>query len=136
MSTRQPANVRTPLSIARRQLEQWRRRQQGRKRLPQELWAKAVALAQTYGLNKTARTLGLKYDSLKKHLEAAAPDAWDPGKAKPDFIELLPGGLTPACTECTIEWEDGSGATMRMHVKGIGVADLVFLARGFRGGQA
>jgi hypothetical protein len=70
-----------------------------------------VALAQAYGLNKTARTLDLKHDSLKKHLDAAPPGALDPGMTKPpDFLGLLPGGLTPPCTECTIEWEGGNGA--------------------------
>lgn len=140
MSTRPPANVPPSLSIARDQIGQWRSRQQGRKRLPRELWQKAVALAQAYGVNKTARTLGLKYDSLRKHLEVAAPDAGDPARAGvptgPDFIELLPAALTSPCTECTIEWASPRGVTMRMHVKGIAVADLVVLAGGLRKGQA
>jgi hypothetical protein len=95
-----------------------------------------VALAREHGINKTARILGLKYDSLKKHLEGTAPDTRDPGRAKPDFIELLPGGLTSPSPECTIEWEDGRGGKMRMHVKGIGVPDLVSFARLFRSGPA
>jgi signal recognition particle subunit SEC65 len=124
------------LSTTRRQFEQWRRRQHGRKRLPKELWEKAVALAREHGINQTARTLGLKYDSLQKHLDGAAPEAGDPGRAKPDFIELLPGGLTSSSPECMIEWEDGSGGKMRMHVKGIGVPDLVSFARLFRSDPA
>jgi len=136
MSTRSPANGPTSLAIARHQIGQWRSRQQGRKRLPRELWQKAVVLAQAYGVNKTARTLGLKYDSLRKHLEVAPPGESDPGKARCDFIELLPGEMTPPSIECTIEVEDGRGATMRMHVKGIAVADLVVLAGGLRKGPA
>jgi hypothetical protein len=101
MSTRQPAGVPVALSITRRQFEQWRRRQHGRKRLPKELWETAVGLAREHGINQTARTLGLKYDSLKKHLEGTTPDTRDPGRAKPDFIELLPGGLTSPSPECT-----------------------------------
>jgi hypothetical protein len=136
MSTRPPANVPTPLAIARQQIEQWRSQQQGRKRLPRELWQKAMALAQAYGVNKTARTLGLKYDSLRKHLETSAPDAGDPAKAKSDFIELLPAALAAPCSECTIEWAGPRGVTMRMHIQGIAVADLVELAGGLRKGQA
>jgi hypothetical protein len=68
MSTRQPAGVPRALSTARRQLTQWRRRQHGRKRLPKELWEMAVALAREHGVHRTARTLGLKYESLQKHL--------------------------------------------------------------------
>jgi hypothetical protein len=56
MSTRQPADVPVALSITRRQFEQWRRRQHGRKRLPKELWETAVALAREHGINQTART--------------------------------------------------------------------------------
>jgi len=137
MSTRQSVNVPVTLSTARRQLDQWRHRQHGRKRLPRELWSKAVVLAREHGINKTARTLGLKYDSLKKHLEGTASDAGDPVKAKPpEFLELLPGGLTSPSPECTIEWEDGHGGKIRMHVKGIGVPDLVSFARLFRSGPA
>jgi hypothetical protein len=96
-----------------------------------------VALVREHGIHKTARTLGLKYDSLKKHLDGAAPDAGDPGKTKPsDFLEILPGGLTSPSPEGTIEWEAGSGGKMRMHVKGIGIPDLVSFARLVRSGLA
>lgn len=139
MSTRPPTNVPPSLALARDQIEQWRSRQQGRKRLPRQLWQKAVALAPTYGVNKTARTLGLKYDSLRKHLEGAASDAANPAKAGvpsgPDFMELLPAALPSRWPECTIEWTGPRGVTMRMHVKGIAVADLVGLAGGLRKGQ-
>jgi hypothetical protein len=136
MSTRQPAGVPVALSALHRQLDHWRHRQPRRKRLPEELWETAVALAREHGINQTARILGRKYDSLQKHLEGTAPDTRDPGRAKPDFIELLPGGLTCPSPECTIEWEDGHGGKTRMHVKGIGVPDLVSFACLFRSGAA
>jgi hypothetical protein len=125
-----------PLSLARRQLDQWRNQQPGRKRLPRELWAEAVVLAREHGINKTARILGLKYESLKQHLEAAPPGASDPGEARPEFMELLPRTMMLSPIECVIEWEEGSGAKVRMHVKGASIADLASLARGLRGGQA
>ena len=132
MNTRPLTHVPARLAIARRRIEQWRRRQPGRKRLPQELWSKAVTLAQTYGLHRTARTLGLKYDSLKKHLKAAGTDASKPVEAKPDFIELLPRQTIPSPIECVIELEDGDGVKMRMQLKGVGVSELVSFARRFR----
>jgi hypothetical protein len=104
--------------------------------LPQELWSKAVTLAREHGLNKTARTLGLKYDSLKKHLEATPPGASGAGRARPEFMELLPREMMPSSIECTIELEDGGGVKMRMHVKGVGAPDLVSFARVFRDGRA
>lgn len=135
MNARALGNVPTALSHARRQLDQWRSRQSGRKRLPQELWSKAVALAREHGINKTARTLGLKYDSLKKHLEATPPAASGRGKVEPEFIELLPQEMMPLSLECTIELEDGRGGKMRMHMKGASLADLASLACRLRGSR-
>jgi len=133
MSTRQPANIPVALSTARRQFDLWRSRQRNKRvRLPEELWQKAVALAHKHGLNKTARALGLKYYSLKKHLEATTTDELKPAEARHKFLELLPDPVTSPFIDCTIELEDGSGTTMRMHIKGAGIADLASFACGFR----
>jgi len=113
MSNRQPVNIPIALSRARHQLDHWRSRQRSKRaRLPKELWRQAVALAREHGLNKTARALGLKYCSLKKHLNEADTDELVPAKTKPDFIELVGGVMTPGSAECTIEWADGSGPTV------------------------
>jgi len=54
-----------------------------------------------------------------------------------EFLELLPSPpVTTPSIECTIELEDGSGTTMRMHVKGARMADLASFAHGFRGSRA
>ena len=133
MSTREPANIPMALSRARRQFDRWRRRQRNKRaRLPEDLWQKAAALAHKHGLNKTARALGLKYDSLKKHLEATATDPSEPGGTQCGFLELLPSPVTTPSIECTIELDDGGGTTIRMHVRGARMADLASFARGFR----
>jgi len=137
MSTRQPVNIAVALSRARRQFDRWRSRQRNKRaRLPKELWRQAAALAREHGLNKTVCALGLNYYSLKKHLDESGADELVPAKTKPDFIELVPGVMTPSSVECTIEWADGSGATVRMHIKGAGLSELTSLAGVFRGGQA
>ena len=107
MRKRQPANIPAALSAARGQFDQWRSGHRKRARLPKELWRRAAALAREHGLNKTARALGLKYYSLKKHLDEMTAEEVIPAKAKPDFIELLGGVMTPGSTECIIEWSDG-----------------------------
>ena len=141
MSTKQPANVPIALSQARHQLDLWRSQQPNKRtRLPKEFWQRAVALAREPGLNKTARALNVKYDSLKKHLDQADVAASISSKLKPEFIELLPGTVTPdgvakPQVECTIEWADGPNATVRMHIKGVGVSELTALAGVFRSGR-
>ena len=70
MNTKRSSEIPIALSEARRQLDHWRSRQPSKRtRLPEEFWRQAVALAQEYGLNKTARALKVKYESLKKQLE-------------------------------------------------------------------
>jgi len=137
MSTRQPTNIPIVLSTARRQFDRWRSRQLNKRaRLPKELWRHAVGLAREHGLNKTACALGVKYYSLKKHLDEANADALIPPKSKPDFIEFVPGVIPPGSVECTIEWADGCGATVRMHIRGASLSELASVAGVFRGGQA
>jgi hypothetical protein len=80
--------------------------------------------------------LGLKYDSLKKHLEAASSEISDPKKARPAFVELPSREILPSSLECTIELEDGHGATIRLHVRGVRVGDLVSFTRLLRDGRA
>ncbi len=136
MSTRQPASIPMALSAARRQFDHWRSQQPNKRtRLPNELWSHAVALAQEHGLNKTACALGLKYYSLKKHLDETSADDLMPAKTESDFIEFVPGVMTPGCVECMIEWVDGSGVTVRMHIRGAGLSELASVAGVFRSGR-
>mgnify|MGYP001048090107 CR=1 FL=1 len=135
MSTKQPANIPVALSAASQRFDQWRSRHRKRTRLPKELWRQAVGLAQEHGLNKTACALGLKYYSLKKHLDQAGANALIPAKTKPDFIELVGGVMTAGLVECTIKWADGRGETVRMHIRGAGLSELASVAGVFRGGR-
>jgi hypothetical protein len=136
MSTSQSKHVPVALRTVRRQLDRWRSRHRPHARLPEELWREATALAHEHGVNKTAGALGLKYDSLKKHLEAASSEISDPKKARPAFVELPSREILPSSLECTIELEDGHGATIRLHVRGVRVGDLVSFTRLLRDGRA
>jgi hypothetical protein len=128
MDTEQPTNLPKALYEARCQLDNWRsQRPSKRTRLPKEFWQKAVALAKEHGLNKTARALNVKYYSLKKHLDEAVADEGGPAKTQPDFVELLPGTVTAGGVECTMEWADRHGATVRMHIRGAGPSELIAL---------
>ena len=128
----------------RRRFERWRRTRKGRDRIPEPLWASAVKLAGKYGLQRTARTLRLEYNALKKRVEqkaviagiereAAATASKSPaGTAGATFLELPAAGWA-GFGECILELEDASGATMRVHLKGVAAPDLAALSRSFWG---
>jgi hypothetical protein len=107
----------------------WRQHRQRGERIPQPLWRAAAKLAAEYGLNATAKALGLDYYALKKR-----HDQLD-GQAIPNapFLTLSP---TPSpASECVIELEDGLGASMRMQLKGGELPDVLALGRSFWEGQ-
>jgi hypothetical protein len=54
--------------------------------------------------------------------------------ATPAFVELSPPPMT-AAGECVIEFEDGAGASMRIHLRGCEVPDVVALGRSFWSGE-
>jgi len=124
------------LSAARRRFDRWRRRHRKHTRLPEDLWRRAVGLAREYGISKTASALGLKYDSLKKHVAETSTAQAAPAKTGGDFIEFLPGVMPSGSMDCTVEWAEPSGATIRMHLKGVGATDLACLAGVLRGHRA
>ena len=120
-----------PPSLARGcdRFDAWRRVRKPRARIPDRLWALAVRLAQEHGLSRTASALKVDYYSLKKRVESKDSDSVSNSRG---FVEVSP--LSPA-GECVIEFEDGSGASLRVHLRGCDVPDLVALGRSFWGGE-
>jgi hypothetical protein len=136
MRRKQTKEVPQALRLARRELDRWRGRQAGRKRLPREFWGKAADLARVHGVNRTARTLGLKYVSLRQHLKTRPGDVSASPPAAPAFLELLPSRVTGPGRTCTIELDDGHGALLRIHVPDATMADLALFVARWRGGRA
>ena len=136
MSTSAPTNLPVDLRTARRQLDRWRSRHRPHTRLPEELWRKAMTLARKHGLNRTASALGLKYYSLKKRVEATVGDLSKGEEAPCEFVELLPSPMAARSCECMIELDDGRGATVRIHVKGVRMADLASFVSAWRSTRA
>ena len=130
------------LEAIRRRLERWRQTRHGRSRIPAGLWASAVKAVGRYGLNPTARALGLDYKSLQRHVAAACPSdgrAGDGGpgpEAPATFVELASPVVSGGLAECVLELENVGGAKMRIHLKAVPVPDLVALSRSLWGGQA
>jgi hypothetical protein len=71
--------------------------------------------------------LKLDYYSLKKHVDRLIGRAVS---SNPAFIEL-PSVPAEHASECVIELEDGTGASMRVHLKGNDVPDVIALGRSF-----
>ena len=126
MGTRQRRELPKDLAQARSRFETWRQRRQGGRRIPQSLWDLAVRLASTHGVSRTATALGLGYYSLKKQVEAAAPQ---PPPCGPAFVELPPPVVVSK--QALFELDNGAGATMRVQLVGYDAADVEALARRF-----
>jgi hypothetical protein len=153
-------------AAVRQRFEQWRATRLGRGRIPERLWMSAVKLAGVYGLCRTARTLGLDYNALKKRVESAglntspaeprpkrkirtrgSPVAGNlrstPRVSKPrhqnpgtTFIEL-PALDRSVTPECTIELEHPRGAKMRVRLAGCQSPEVVAaLSRVFLGAES
>ena len=106
-----------PASLARGRdrFEAWRGARKVRTRIPDQLWNLAVKLAVAHGLNRTASVLKLDYYSLKKRVERNAAETF--------------------ATRVFVEFEDGAGASMRIHLRGCDAPDLVVLGRSFWSGE-
>jgi hypothetical protein len=131
MVGRKRRDVPASLARGRDRFEAWRRVRKVRTRIPDQLWNLAVKLAVAYGLNRAASVLKLDYYSLKKRVEAK--DAAR-SSAVSAFVEVSPLAMT-AVGECVVEFEDGAGASMRIHLSGCEVPDLVALGRSFWSGE-
>jgi hypothetical protein len=112
------------LDRGRKRFETWRRKHKTRCRLPEPLWTAAVKLAREYGVNRTARTLRLDYNGLKKRMAATASES--SSAAPVPFVQLLGSELTTA-TECVMECEDAHGTKLRLHIRGPQLPDLATL---------
>jgi hypothetical protein len=118
------------LERLRQRFERWRDTRDGRRHIPQGLWASAVKAAGRYGLNPTARALGLDYYSLKKHVEAAASCSGPDRREEAGFIEVTPVASV-GVPECILELEHPRGTKLRVHLKGMPAPDLAALSQSF-----
>jgi len=128
MHSRKHPKAPARLSRLEKRLTAWRKTRTPGQRIPKPLWQSAAKLATEYGLSRTAVVLKLSYVGLRKHVEQANIES----PANSPFVEL-PASSFPIASECIIEWGDGDGASMRIHLRGGEIPDALALGRGFWG---
>ena len=87
----------------------WRQsRRPPRGRIPQWLWAHAVALTMTFSIPRVAKQLGLTPQALKRRRKArSGPLAPTPSPQAPHFVEVAAAWRSPT-TEVEIQRSDGT----------------------------
>ncbi len=127
MAGRQRRELPLDLTRGAAQFAQWRQSRIPGARIPEALWNQAVKLARRDGVSRTAKALHVGFHELQKRAARQAnPDQETPAAATA-FVEL-PAALVVG--ECMIEWENPSGAKMRVEFKG-SWPDLIALSRSF-----
>ena len=105
----------------------WRNATSQGARIPEELWAQAVALAATHGVSKVATTLRLDYAGLKRRLTARTPSPVPP-TAPPAFVEMRLG-LPPSGPGCVLTLSDPHGRCLRIEWTGTATGEVATVAR-------
>ena len=127
MAGRRRSALPAALSRGRNRFDAWRQTRQPGARIPRKLWTLAVGLAEEHGISRTAFALKLDYNALKKRVETKSSGSADVAEA---FVEVAPPSL-PVSGECVIEFEDGTGACLRVRLRGCHAPDLMALGRSF-----
>lgn len=125
MGRRKRAVVPSGLLRLEQRFVEWRRTRKQGERIPERLWKSAARMAEKHGLNQTATVLKLEYYALQRRVEERASEV-----SSTAFVEL-PSAAVVHASECVVEFEDGFGASLRVHLKGAEVPDLLALGRDF-----
>ena len=126
MRGRKVRKVSTRLLRLKQRFAAWRKGRKHGQRIPQRLWNAAAKLACEYGVSQTSKVLNLDYYTLKKHVG----QQMEQSASSPAFLEL-PSSPLPGHCECLIEFDDGRGSSMRVHLKGADVPDILAFSDGF-----
>ena len=104
------AQVEEHLHHVTQQFAQWRAsRTTPRGRIPQPLWAQAIALTEHLPLTRVAQQLGLTPQVLKRRGEAMRTVALaPPASCPPDFVEVQAPAWLASTAEVEVQRADGS----------------------------
>jgi hypothetical protein len=94
-----------------------------------------VASAKDVGVSQTAKVLKLDYYGLQRRMERQGSTTRRTAAAPPATFVEIPNQVVGPTHECVIEFDDGRGASMRVHLKGAEIPDLLALGRSFWRGE-
>ena len=119
------------LQQVRRGIDVWRWTRLKRSPMPEELWAQAARLAQSLGVWRVARDLGLCYESLKRRVEEKASRK-EPGAVR--FVEVRGSDLmnVASCDGTVVELQATDGMRMTVRLGGGAQVDMMALVAAFR----
>ena|SRR5687768_11502807 len=131
MNRRERKAVAAPIVELQRELDEYRRSQPRRAKLPESIWQTAAELAREHGVHAVAQALRLDYMGLKKRVDGDVASQ-RPANSKPVFVELI---APPSAKqeECLIEFESSRGDKMRIHWPVRIAPDWTALLRAWRG---
>jgi hypothetical protein len=133
------------LASLKAEFDQWRATRATGKRIPPELWAGAVDMATRHGVHQVTDVLHLDYAGLKRRMElgSSGQQPVAPEASAPQFVEMIVPTPTPTPmpsqaptvepvrAECVVELANARGTTMRIELRGAGVASLSALCNAF-----
>ena len=131
MNRKGTESIAEPIAQLQRELEEHRRMQPRRAKLPESIWEAAAELAREHGVYAVAQALRLDYVGLKKRLGEVGDRR--PNKSKPVFVELIAPPPQATGEECLIEFESARGGKMRIHWPVRVAPDWTALLRAWRG---
>ena len=116
MTLMPPTQAEEHLSHVTQQFAQWRQSRANPRgsRIPESLWAEALALAEELSPTRVARHLGLKPHALKRRRGDAGSSTVParPPHAAPAFVEVTAATGSPATAEVEVQRPDGT----RLHI--------------------
>lgn len=128
------------LDELRQSLDDWRREGRTPRRIPDQIWEQAVAMAAVYGVGPVAKDLHLDHAKLKSMLASKCPQGLVAARTQvhqeplipATFFELVaPAQLSSSLGQCVLSLESGRGGRMRVEVSGLDVPGLALLVREF-----
>ena len=132
MRTRNTEHSESRLEPVQARFDQWRRTRLKREAIPEDLWSAAVALTETYSINKVARGLGLNASSLKQRVISQSTSAPHKDIVKPSSFIEIPFFQSEHTAQCRVDILRADGSRMQIRIPGAD-AELSALVRAFLG---